>query len=85
MGGTDFPTALTGVGCLADVVMTPDPLDFGRVPVGSSSTSTVTARSTGNAPCQSIVAVLTGGDVGALRIVRTCAPCACCFQARRAP
>jgi Abnormal spindle-like microcephaly-assoc'd, ASPM-SPD-2-Hydin len=70
VGGTDFTAALTGVGGVSDVVMTPDPLDFGRVQVGSSSMSTVTARSTGNAPFQSIVTVLTGGDVGDLRIVK---------------
>jgi hypothetical protein len=70
VGGTDFPAALTGVGGVPDVVMSPDPLDFGRVQVGSSSTFTVTARSTGNAPFQSMVTVLTGGDVGDLRIVK---------------
>jgi hypothetical protein len=69
-GNVDFQATLTGVGGVGDVVLTPNPLDFGRVPVGSSATATITARSTGNAPFQSIVTVLTGGDVGDLRVTR---------------
>jgi hypothetical protein len=72
-GNANFQAALTGVGGVGDVVLTPDPLDFGNVPVGSSSTATVTARSTGNAPFQSIVTIITGGDVGDLRVTKdTC-------------
>ena len=72
-GNANFQAALTGVGGVGNVVLTPDPLDFGNVPVGSSSTATLTARSTGNAPFQSIVTILTGGDVGDLRVTKdTC-------------
>jgi hypothetical protein len=69
-GNADFQAALTGVGGIGKVVLTPDPLDFGNVPVGSSATATLTARSTGNAPFQSIVTVLAGGDVGDLRVTK---------------
>jgi hypothetical protein len=72
-GNANFQAALTGVGGVGEVAMTPDPLDFGNVPVGSSSTATITARSTGNAPFQSIVTIITGGDVGDLRVTKdTC-------------
>ena len=70
VGGADFPVALTGVGGVSQVAMTPNPLDLGNVAVGSSATATVTARSTGNAPFMSLLAVLSGGDVGDIRIVR---------------
>jgi hypothetical protein len=69
-GNADFQAALTGVGGIGKVVLTPDPLDFGSVPVGSSATGMLTARSTGNAPFQSIVTVLAGGDVGDLRVTK---------------
>ena len=69
-GNADFQAALTGVGGIGDVSLTPDPLDFGRVQVGSSATASLTARSTGNSPFQSIVTVLAGGDVGDLRVTR---------------
>ncbi len=72
-GNATFQAALTGVGGVGEVALTPDPLDFGNVPVGSSSTATVTARSTGNAPFQAIVTIITGGDVGDLRVTKdTC-------------
>lgn len=72
-GNATFQAALTGVGGVGAVALTPDPLDFGNVPVGSSSTATVTARSTGNAPFQAIVTIITGGDVGDLRVTKdTC-------------
>ena len=72
-GNATFQAALTGVGGVGNVALTPDPLDFGNVPVGSSSTATVTARSTGNAPFQAIVTIITGGDVGDLRVTKdTC-------------
>jgi hypothetical protein len=70
VGGADFPVALTGVGGVSQVALAPNPLDFGNVAVGSSATATVTARSTGNAPFESIVAILSGGDVDDLRIVK---------------
>jgi hypothetical protein len=69
-GGDDFPVALTGFGGEAEIALTPDPLDFGNVAVGSSVTKTITARSIGNAPFQAFVAVVAGGDVGDIRIVR---------------
>ena len=69
-GGADFTTTLTGVGGVEDAVMSPSPLDFGNVPVGTSATATITTRSTGNLPFQSVVAMLAGGDVGDLRIVK---------------
>lgn len=72
-GNPASQAALTGVGGVSDVALAPDPLDFGNVPVGSSATATLTARSTGNAAFQSILAVLTGGDIGDLRVTRdTC-------------
>jgi hypothetical protein len=70
VGGADFPVAMTGIGGVSRVALAPDPLDFGNVAVGSSATATVTARSTGNAPFESIVAILSGGDVDDLRIVK---------------
>ena len=70
VGGADFPVALTGIGGVSQVAMAPNPLDFGNVAVGSSATATMTARSTGNAPFESIVAILSGGDVDDLRIVK---------------
>jgi hypothetical protein len=69
-GGSDFPVALTGLGGVAEIVLAPDPLDFGNVAVGSSVTKTITGRSVGNAPFQAFVAVVAGGDVGDMRIVR---------------
>lgn len=74
-GATDFQASLTGVGGIGDLLLTPNPLDFGNVPVGSSSTGTITTRSVGNAPFASIFSTITGGDVDALRVVRdTCSP-----------
>jgi hypothetical protein len=69
-GGSDFPVALTGLGGVTEITMTPDPLTFGNVAVGSSVTKTITARSVGNAPFQAIVAIVSGGDVGDMRVVR---------------
>jgi hypothetical protein len=69
-GGSDFPVALTGLGGVTEITMTPDPLNFGNVAVGSSVTKTITARSVGNAPFQAIVAIVSGGDVGDMRVVR---------------
>jgi hypothetical protein len=69
-GGSDFPVALTGLGGVSEIALTPDLLDFGNVTVGSSATKSFTARSVGNAPFQAIVAVVSGGDVGDMRVVR---------------
>ena len=69
-GGSDFPVALTGLGGVAEITMTPDPLDFGNVAVGSTVTKTITAHSIGNTPFQTIVAIVSGGDVGDMRVVR---------------
>jgi hypothetical protein len=69
-GGSDFPVALTGLGGVAEITLTPDPLDFGNVAVGSSATKSFTARSVGNSPFQAIVAVVAGGDVGDMRVVQ---------------
>jgi hypothetical protein len=68
-GGSDFPVALTGFGGVAEIALTPDPLDFGNVTVGSSATKSFTARSIGNSPFQAFVAVVSGGDVGDMRVV----------------
>jgi hypothetical protein len=69
-GGSDFPVALTGLGGVSEIALTPDLLDFGNVAVGSAATKSFTARSVGNAPFQAIVAVVAGGDVGDIRVVR---------------
>jgi hypothetical protein len=69
-GGSDFPVTLTGAGGMSELTLTPDPLDFGNVAVGSSATATVTARSMGNAPFDAIVVILSGGDLGDIRIVK---------------
>jgi Abnormal spindle-like microcephaly-assoc'd, ASPM-SPD-2-Hydin len=68
-GASDFPVALTGFGGVAEIVLTPDPLDFGNVAVGSSATKSFTAHSIGNSPFQAFVAVVAGGDVGDMRVV----------------
>ena len=72
-GNPASQAALTGVGGVGNLSLSPDPLDFGNVPVGDSATATIIARSTGNAAFQSILTVLTGGDIGDLRVTRdTC-------------
>lgn len=70
VGGFDFTAALTGVGGIGDLVVAPSTVDFGRVLVGGSATATVTARSSGNAPFDSLVAFIAGPNVGDLRVVR---------------
>jgi Abnormal spindle-like microcephaly-assoc'd, ASPM-SPD-2-Hydin len=68
-GGSDFPVALTGFGGVAEIALSPNLLDFGNVAVGSSATKSFTAHSIGNSPFQAFVAVVSGGDVGDMRVV----------------
>jgi len=68
-GGVDFTAELTGTGGLREVTATPNPVDFGTIKVGESSTRSVTLRNTGNLFFQSVVAIPIGGDVGAFRLL----------------
>ncbi|HZV74307.1 MAG TPA: choice-of-anchor D domain-containing protein [Conexibacter sp.] len=69
-GFTDLDVPLSGVGGLQRVTLAPSALDFGAVTVGDSAVRAFTLTSTGNLPFQSIVAIPSGGDVGAFRVER---------------
>jgi hypothetical protein len=69
-GFTDLDVPLSGVGGVQRVRPTPSSLDFGAVTVGGSVVRAFTLTSTGNLPFQSIVAIPSGGDVGAFRVER---------------
>jgi hypothetical protein len=68
-GDHAFTAELTGTGGLRQVTATPNPVDFGTVELGDSSTRSVTLQNTGNVFFQSMVALPVGGDVGAFRLV----------------
>lgn len=67
--GSDFTAELSGSGGLRQVTATPNPVDFGTVTVGDSTTRSVTLQNTGNVFFQSMVAIPVGGDVGAFRLI----------------
>jgi hypothetical protein len=67
--GGEVTAALTGTGGLREVTATPNPVDFGTVTVGESSTRSVTMQNTGNVYFQSMVALPVGGHVGAFRVI----------------
>ena len=68
-GGSSFTAELSGTGGLRQVTATPNPVDFGAVAVGDSSTRSVTLQNSGNVFFQSMVAIPVGGDVGAFRLL----------------
>jgi hypothetical protein len=68
-GDHSFTAELTGTGGLRQVTATPNPVDFGTVELGDSSTRSVTLQNTGNVFFQSMVAIPVGGDVGAFRLL----------------
>ncbi len=71
--GGEAAVPLAGVGGAQQVTATPAELDFGAVDVGDAAVRSLTFANTGNLPFQSIVAIPTGVDVGAFRVVRdTC-------------
>lgn len=68
-GDSTFTATLNGTGGLRQVTATPNPVDFGTVAVGDSSTRSVTLQNSGNVFFQSMVAIPVGGDVGAFRLI----------------
>lgn len=69
-GFEDLDVPLSGLGGLQQVTLDPSSLDFGAVAVGDSTVRAFTLTSTGNLPFQTIVALPSGGDVGAFRVER---------------
>ncbi len=69
-GFADLDVPLEGTGGAQRVTLEPASLDFGSVAVGDSAVRSFTLTSTGNLPFQSIVAIPSGGDVGAFRVER---------------
>lgn len=67
-GFEDLTVPLAGTGAAQRVTLDPSVLDFGSVAVGDSAVRSFTLTSTGNLPFQSIVAIPSGGDVGAFRV-----------------
>lgn len=68
-GDAELTVELTGTGGLRQVTATPNPVDFGTVEIGDSSTRSVTLQNSGNVFFQSMVAIPVGGDVGAFRLL----------------
>ena len=64
----DLDVPLDGTGAAQSVTLEPSSLDFGSVAVGDSALRSFTLTSTGNVPFQSIVAIPSGGDVGAFHV-----------------
>jgi hypothetical protein len=69
-GFADLDVPLAGTGAEQRVTLEPSALDFGSVAVGDSAVRSFTLTSTGNLPFQSLVALPSGGDVGAFRVDR---------------
>ena len=69
-GFADLDVPLGGHGAAQRIVLDPSALDFGSVTVGADAVRSLTLTSTGNLPFQSIVAIPSGGDVGAFRVER---------------
>ena len=69
-GFEDLDVPLAGTGGAQRVTLTPSSLDFGAVAVGDTAVRSFTLASSGNLPFQSIVAIPSGGDVGAFRVER---------------
>jgi hypothetical protein len=69
-GFDDLDVPLSGVGGVQRVLLEPSSLDFGSVAAGGDAERAFTLTSTGNLPFRSIVAIPTGGDVGAFRVER---------------
>ncbi len=71
VGGRDGQVVvpLTGIGGSSRLEPDPAELDFGTVDVGAEAMRTVHVRNVGNIPFQTIVALPSGGDVGAFRVV----------------
>ncbi|HKG39196.1 MAG TPA: choice-of-anchor D domain-containing protein [Conexibacter sp.] len=67
-GFADLDVALAGTGAAQGVTVAPASLDFGSIPVGESAVRSFTITSTGNLSFQSLVAIPSGGDVGAFRV-----------------
>jgi hypothetical protein len=67
-GFADLDVPLSGTGASQGVTVAPASLDFGSVAVGESAVRSFTITSTGNLSFQSLVALPSGGDVGAFRV-----------------
>ena len=68
-GNGDTPVPLAGTGGIRRITPDVEPLEFGSVDVGDGLNRTVTLRSTGNIPFQSIVVIPNGGDIGSFRVM----------------
>jgi hypothetical protein len=69
-GFEDLDVPLSGTGGVEQVTIAPASLDFGTLTVGDGAVRSFTLTNVGNLPFQSIVAIPTGGDVGAFRVER---------------
>jgi hypothetical protein len=67
-GSADLDVPLAGMGAAQRVTLDPSALDFGSVTVGDSAVRSFTLTSTGNLSFQSLVAIPSGGDIGAFRV-----------------
>lgn len=69
-GGEDLAMPLSGTGVVPQATFNPNPLEFGEVPVGiTSTTGTVTVSSTGSAPLEIGEVAKSAGDSGSFDIV----------------
>jgi hypothetical protein len=68
-GEQDFASALTGVGGVRRLSPAAEEVDFGSAPIGETVTRTVSFDNSGNLDFQSMVAIPTGGDIGAFRVL----------------
>ena len=68
-GTGDTQVPLAGTGGIRRITPDVEPLEFGSVDVGDGLNRTVTLKSTGNIPFQSIVVIPNGGDIGSFRVM----------------
>ncbi len=67
-GFADLDVALRGVGGVEQVTLDPPALDFAALAAGDSAVRTLRLTNSGSLPFQFIVAIPSGGDVGAFHV-----------------